>query len=60
MAFAIKRRTPLDWEPLNICAVSSNTHLCLGHWTLDTGHTLELAVTRSPIVSRNKKASQLH
>ena len=50
----------LDWELLNICDVSSNTHLCLGHWTLDSWHTLELAVTRSPIVScHEKKTSQL-
>ena len=55
MAFAIQRRTPSDWERLNICALSSNTHLCLGHWTLDSWHTLELAVTRSPIASCHEK-----
>ena len=48
MAFAIKRPTSSDCERLNICAVSPNTHLCLGHWTLDSWHTLELALTRSP------------
>ena len=69
MAFAIKRPTSSNWERLNICAVSPNTHLCLGHWTPDTGQLTHSWIgfnqvtkdTRSSLQSTiSEKQTKLH